>query len=406
MLHSHSLARLSSRASVLRLARRAYTQDVGSNIQLSQLRISKTDNPRTPPPAKNLVFGQTFTDHMLSVAWTSAKGWEAPHIHPYGPLSIDPSCTVFHYAQTSFEGLKAYRDENGKVTLFRPDMNMSRLNRSAARIALPNFDGDAVVELIKKLVALDAHWIPQLKGHSLYIRPTIIGTQRALGVAPPNAALLFVICSPVGPYYKGGFKPVSLLATSEYVRAGPGGTGGYKLGANYAPCVVPQVQAAKSGYDQNLWLLGEDHRLTEVGTMNLFVALKHENGGVELVTPPLEDVILPGITRDSILSLARGHASGAQPISTLPSKLIVSERHITMKEVKAAAESNRLLEVFGAGTAAVVCSVKNIGYNGEDIAVPTGPDGLGPITKSILDEITGRQLGIIPSDWSVEVPPF
>ncbi|KAG8969792.1 hypothetical protein FRC03_000618 [Tulasnella sp. 419] len=217
---------------------------------------------------------------MLSIPWTAANGWGKPQIHPYRPLQLDPSSSVLHYCQTVFEGLKAYRDEKGKVTLFRPDMNMKRMVRSAARIALPTFDGDAFLELIKRLVKMDAHWIPQVPGYSLYIRPTLIGNQAALGVGPPNAALLFVICSPVGPYYKNGFKPVKLLATTKYVRAVPGGTGSYKLGANYAPCLVPQTEAAAEGYDQNLWLLGEEHYLTEVGTMNLFVALKKEDGGM------------------------------------------------------------------------------------------------------------------------------
>ncbi|KDN46030.1 hypothetical protein RSAG8_04537, partial [Rhizoctonia solani AG-8 WAC10335] len=184
-----------------------------ADIESSQLQIHKNTNPKNPPKSSSLVFGHTFTDHMISIPWTAISGWGTPTIIPYGPLSLDPSCTVLHYAQTVFEGMKAYRDENNKVTMFRPDMNMKRMNRSAARISLPTFNGDEMLEIIKTLVKLDSHWIPQEPGHSLYIRPTMIGTQRALGVAPPNEALLFVICSPVGPYYKNGFKPVRLLAT-------------------------------------------------------------------------------------------------------------------------------------------------------------------------------------------------
>ncbi|KAG8906611.1 hypothetical protein FRB99_006481 [Tulasnella sp. 403] len=343
------------------------------------------------------------TDHMLTIPWTTSDGWGAPRIHPYGPLSLEPCSTVLHYCQTVFEGMKAYRDENGKVTLFRPDMNMRRMVRSAQRVALPSFDGNELIKLIKKLVALDAHWIPQVPGYSLYIRPTLIGNQSALGVGPPNQALLFVICSPVGPYYKGGFKPVKLLATTEYVRAVPGGTGSYKLGANYAPCLIPQAEAMKKGYDQNLWLLGEEHLLTEVGTMNLFVVLKKDDGTIELVTPPLEDVILPGVTRDSVLALARDHAAGLLRLPGLPSKLQVSERAITMGEVKNAAANGQLLEVFGSGTAAIVCPVKTIGYMGSDIPVPVGEEGMGPITKALLDEIVKRQLGVVESEWSVTV---
>ncbi|KAG8766611.1 hypothetical protein FRC12_006760 [Ceratobasidium sp. 428] len=235
-----------------------------------ELVIHKNTNPRPPPSSSSLVFGHTFTDHMIYIPWNVIRGWETPTIIPYGPLSLDPSVTVLHYAQTLFEGMKAYRDEHNKVTLFRPDMNMKRMNRSAARIALPTFNGEALLDIIKTLVKLDSHWIPQEPGHSLYIRPTLIGTQRALGVAPPNEALLFVICSPVGPYYKNGFKPVRLLATTEFIRAAPRGTGGYKLGANYAPGVVPQVIAAEQGYDQILWLLGEEDNLTEACHILIF----------------------------------------------------------------------------------------------------------------------------------------
>ncbi|KAF8307531.1 branched-chain amino acid aminotransferase II [Clavulina sp. PMI_390] len=375
------------------------------NIDERNVVIERSKSPKTPPLAKNLSFGKTFTDHMLSVEWSALTGWGTPRIHPYGPLGLEPSATVFHYAQTLFEGLKAYRDENGKVTLFRPDMNMKRMNKSAERIALPTFNGDAVVELMKKLVAMDAHWIPQEPGHSLYIRPTLIGTQTALGVGPSSTALLFVICCPVGPYYKGGFKPVKLLATTEFVRAFPGGTGGYKLGANYGPSVVPQVKAAKEGYDQILWLSGEDDELTEVGTMNLFICLKGENDTIELLTPPLGDVILPGITRDSVISIAKEHISGKKKIPGLPDNLVFSERKINMGELVKAGKEGRLLEVFGSGTAAVVCPVDQIGYRGETIHIPTGEAGLPPITKGLLNEIWGRQLGTIESDWSVVVPP-
>lgn len=280
-------------------------------------------------------------------------------------------------------------------------MNMARMNRSASRIALPNFDGEALTELIKKLIVLESEWIPKEKGYSLYIRPTLIGTQNALGVGPSNDALLFVICSPVGPYYASGFKPVQLLATTKYVRAAPGGTGGYKLGANYAPGVVPQTEAAKEGYSQNLWLLGPEHALTEVGTMNLFVAFKKPDGSVELVTPPLDDVVLPGVTRDSALQLAREHASGKTSLPGLPEKLTVSERKLVMADLVEAEKNGTLVEVFGTGTAAIVSAVDKIGYEGRDIIIPTGSDGMGDIAKGILDRITAIQTGEIEHPWSV-----
>ncbi|KIJ45492.1 hypothetical protein M422DRAFT_29629 [Sphaerobolus stellatus SS14] len=375
------------------------------DIQPSRLEIVKNENPKSLPDPKSLVFGHTFTDHMLTIPWSSKSGWGQPKIQPYGPFSLQPSATVLHYAQTLFEGMKAYRDQNGKVTLFRPDMNMKRMNTSAQRLALPTFNGDALLELIKTLVKIDRHWIPQLPGYSLYVRPTMMGTQAALGVSAPNEALLFVICSPVGPYYAGGFKPVALHASTEWVRAFPGGTGGFKLGANYAPGVVPQLEVAKQGFAQNLWLHGPEHYLTEVGTMNLFVVFRKPDGTIELTTPPLDGMILPGVTRDSVVTLARGHASKSLPLTGLPEKFEINERAVTMPEVKAAAENGSLVEMFGAGTAAIICPVNKIGYLGEDVPVPTGDDdaGLGPVARVMLNEISGRQLGTIPSDWSVIV---
>ncbi|TDL28555.1 branched-chain amino acid aminotransferase II [Rickenella mellea] len=395
----------SSRANSSEVTRDPMTGELTAlpDIEPSRLQIRKVTSPRPVPSSSNLVFGHTFTDHMLTIPWSAVRGWDTPQIVPYGPLSLDPSCTVLHYAQTLFEGMKAYRDLNGKVTLFRPDMNMKRMQTSAKRIALPTFNGDALLELIKSLVRLDKHWIPQEPGHSLYIRPTLIGTQKALGVAPPNEALLFVICSPVGPYYPQGFKPVALYGTTEYIRAAPGGTGGYKLGANYAPGVVPQKEAGRKGYVQNLWLHGPEHHLTEVGTMNMFVVFKAENGLVEIVTPPLDGMILPGVTRDSVITLAKEHIFGKHKLQGLPENLVLNERPVTMTEVKAAAAQGTLVELFGTGTAAVISPVDKIGYLGEDIVIPTGPDGMGPISRVIWKELVGRQTGAIPSDWSVVV---
>ncbi|EJD55497.1 branched-chain amino acid aminotransferase II [Auricularia subglabra TFB-10046 SS5] len=373
------------------------------DIDPSRLKISKRTDLKPLPELEGLAFGRVFTDHMLTIPWSIDKGWAEPEIVPYGPLCLEPSATVFHYAQTLFEGMKAYKNAEGKITLFRPDMNMKRMNTSAQRIALPTFNGDALLDLIKTLIRLDAHWVPDKPGYSLYIRPTLMGTQRAIGVGAPDEALLFVILSPVGPYYKSGFKPVALEATTEYTRAAPGGTGAYKLGANYAPGVVPQREAAVHGYAQNLWLHGPEHYLTEVGTMNMFVALRNADGGVELLTPPLDGMILPGVTRDSVLAIAREHVSGKKRLDGLPDNLVVNERPITMKEVKQAAAEGRLIEMFGAGTAAIISPVDRIGYQGEDIAIPTGPDGVGPLAGPILAEIQGRQRGEVPSDWSVVV---
>src|SRR5579871_4857684 len=210
-------------------------------------------------------------DHMLTIEWTQSEGWLAPKITPYQNLSLDPATCVFHYAFECFEGMKAYRTKDGNVRIFRPDKNMERFNKSAARIALPTFEPTALTELIAKFAKLEERFIPDKRGYSLYLRPTMIGTQKTLGISPPGSALLYVIASPVGPYYPTGFKAVSLEATDYAVRAWPGGVGDKKLGANYAPCIVPQLQAAKKGLHQNLWLFGEQEFVTEVGTMKMFV---------------------------------------------------------------------------------------------------------------------------------------
>ncbi|KIJ68758.1 hypothetical protein HYDPIDRAFT_147313 [Hydnomerulius pinastri MD-312] len=373
------------------------------DIEPSLLTVTRTASPKQLPASSKLLFGRTFSDHMLRIPWTEATGWGAPSIEPFGTINLTPSATVLHYAQALFEGMKAYRHADGTVTMFRPDMNMKRMNNSAQRLALPTFNGDGLIECIKQLISLEREWIPRESGHSLYIRPTLIGTNGTLGVQPPNEALLFVICSPAGPYYPQGFKPVPLYGTTEYIRAAPGGTGAFKLAANYAPGVVAQKSAAKAGYAQNLWLHGPEHWLTEVGTMNLFVVLKGEDGVTELVTPPLDGMILPGVTRDSVLALARNHASGSKQLPGLPTQLKVSERPINMGEIINASKAGRLVELFGTGTAAVVTPVEKIGYLGSDVMIPTGEDGMGPVSKPLWTELVGIQTGAIQSDWNFVV---
>ncbi|KAH7883914.1 aminotransferase [Phlebopus sp. FC_14] len=375
------------------------------DIEPSLLTITRTKSPKQLPPSSKLLFGRTFSDHMLKIPWTEATGWGSPSIEPFSTINLTPSATVLHYAQSLFEGMKAYRHADGTVTMFRPDMNMKRMNISAQRLALPTFNSDALIECLKQLITLERDWIPKEPGHSLYIRPTLIGTNGTLGVQPPNEALLFVICSPAGPYYPQGFKPVPLYGTtdSEYIRAAPGGTGAFKLAANYAPGVIAQKRAAKAGYAQNLWLHGPEHYLTEVGTMNLFVVLKDESGVTELVTPPLDGMILPGVTRDSVLTLAREHASGKKQLAGLPSQLKISERPINMGEIIKASAAGRLVELFGTGTAAVIAPVERIGYLGSDVMLPTGEDGMGPVSRPLWTELVGIQTGAIQSNWNYVV---
>lgn len=330
---------------------------------------------------------------MLSIEWTASEGWLSPRITPYQNLSLDPATCVFHYAFECFEGMKAYKDTQGKIRLFRPDKNMARLNKSSERIALPTFDGAALTNLIAQFCQLEERFIPSTRGYSLYLRPTMIGTQRTLGVGPPGSALLYVIASPVGPYYPTGFKAVSLEATDYAVRAWPGGVGDKKLGANYAPCIVPQMQAASRGYHQNLWLFGEEEYVTEVGTMNLFAAIKNkETGENELLTAPLDGTILEGVTRDSILTLARERLA--------PEGWKITERKFTMKELADAADEGRMLEVFGAGTAAVVSPVRLINWRGRDVdcGLEAGKEA-GPIAQKVLDWMMDIQYGNQKHPW-------
>ncbi|KAJ3121672.1 branched-chain-amino-acid aminotransferase [Physocladia obscura] len=358
--------------------------------------VSLSSHRKQIPANKDLVFGKTFADHMLDVNWDSKNGWAAPEIKPYGNLSLAPSATVFHYGVECFEGMKAYKDKSGSIRLFRPDMNMNRLFRSCQRLALPEFNKDELLKSIEQLLLIDERWIPSERGYSLYIRPTAIATQESLGVGSSSNAKIFVITCPVGPYYKTGFAAVSLSATSHYVRAWPGGTGDSKIGGNYACGIRPQLEVAQHGYAQNLWLFGPNDNLTEVGTMNLFLFWINKAGQRELVTPPLDGTILPGVTRDSILNLARTWG-----------EFEVIERPVTMPEVIEALKEKRLLEMFGAGTAAIVSPIKNIGYKGTDYAIPLDPSDptsqAGKLTKRFADTIMGIQYGEIPHEWSVVV---
>jgi len=294
-----------------------------------------------------------------------------------------------------FEGMKAYRSvADDSIRLFRPDMNMKRLASSMGRLHMPgsDFDHTEMIECISQLVKFDEKWIPDGEGYSLYLRPTAIATHRSLGMGVPNDVMLYVFTCPVGPYFKGKFTPIKLTADSKYVRAWPGGTGNAKVGGNYGSTIKPAYEAAQEGYSQVLWLFGENDEITEVGAMNIFFFLiNKETNKPELVTAPLtRGDILPGVTRDSILHLARAWGD-----------FDVSERFLTMKEVKEAEEDGRLMEAFGAGTAAVVTPVSHILYKGKEIEIPA----TGALTKRVFDEVMGIQYGRIegPKGWSVKI---
>lgn len=366
-------------------------------ISYSKLKIERqTDLAawQKRPLKEDLVFGTTFSDHMLMIEWNQDTNWGDPKILPYQDLKLSPAASCLHYGLECFEGLKAYKSsEDQSLRLFRPDMNMKRLKASMDRFDMPgsDFNPDELIQCISELVRLDHKWIPEGEGYSLYIRPTVIATHRFLGLAPPQSLLLYVICCPVGPYYKTGFRPVRLTADTNYVRAWPGGTGSAKVGGNYAPTMKPQAEAAELGYSQVLWLFGPNDEITEVGAMNIFFCLRNKSTGqLELITPPLDrGDILPGVTRDSILKLAR---EWNEDIS-------VQERWLTMGELQEAAQDGRLVEAFGAGTAAVVTPISCIRYKGQEISIPT----TGKMAQRIWDQLTGIQYGKIsgPPGWSV-----
>jgi len=323
------------------------------------------------------------------VEWKKSSGWGTPKISPYSKISLDPSALVLHYALECFEGMKAYKDSKGQVRLFRPNENMKRMNTSAQRLCMPSFPGDKFLDAIKELIRVDKDWIPNHRGYSLYIRPTMIATEAMLGVHAPAEVLLYVILSPVGPYYPTGFKPVSLYASTDVVRAWPGGTGCYKLGSNYALGILPALEATQKGYQQILWL--QDYKITEVGTMNLFCLWKNEKGEKELITAPLDGQILPGVTRKSILELCRQW-----------NEFKVSEADWTINQLLKALKDQRVIEMFGAGTAAVVSPVNNVFYGGTDYAIPCKSNA-GDLSNRIMDTLLAIQYGEIPSDWSVVV---
>jgi len=363
-----------------------------STFKYDDLEIVTKDIDLNENPFKEeLQFGSTFTDHMLEIKWTESKGWEKPIISPLHNFSLHPASKVFHYAQELFEGMKAYYCIDGKIRLFRPQMNMSRMLRTAKRAGLAEFDENELLKCIKKLIQIDKRWVPNKPNHSLYIRPTFMGTEATLGVASAKESILFCILSPVGSYFKNKLEPIALFADPNAVRAFPKGVGNYKLGSNYGPTIKIQQNAVKEGCQQVLWLFGDDHQLTEVGTVNIFVYLINENNEKELITPPLEDeLILPGITRDSVLTMTREW-----------NEFKVTEKRITMKEVQKALKENRLVEIFGAGTACIVSPVNRIKYQNENIILPT--DETHKISQRILNKMTEIYYGQVSHKWMLSI---
>jgi branched-chain amino acid aminotransferase len=338
------------------------------------------DRP-TPPDEQSLGFGAVFSPRMFLMDWTEGRGWHDPRIVPYGPLPLDPAAMTLHYGQAVFEGLKAYRGKDGAIVLFRPRMNFARMNRSAARLRMPAIPVEDQLEAVEALLSLDGAWVPRTRGTSLYIRPVMIATEPGLGVRPSARYLFYIITGPVGNYYARGMEPVRILVEEKYVRAARGGLGEAKTGANYAAGLLAQAMAREKGFDQVLWLDAAGLRFVEeVGTMNIFFLI-----GDEIVTPPLGGSILPGVTRDSALRIARDR------------RLPVSERPLAIEEVLAAAESASLREVFGTGTAAVVSPVGTLRYRDREFTINGGR--IGETARTLYEEITGIQYGEIPDRY-------
>ena len=349
--------------------------------------ITKNPNPKAKPDPDTLRFGTEFTDHMFIMDYEDGKGWHAGRIVPYGPLSLDPAAVVFHYAQTMFEGLKAYKTPEGKVQLFRPDMNAKRTNRTNERLCIPQIDEDLYVEAIKALVKIDADWIPQKEGTALYIRPFIIADEAFLGVRRSKHYKFIIILSPVGPYYEGGLTPTKLYVEDTYVRATEGGTGEAKCGGNYAASLKAQEEAHAKGFEQILWLDGVHRKyVEEVGTSNAFFVI-----GDEVITAPLDGTILPGITRDTVIQILKKKG------------IRVSERKMAIDEVVQAYKDGNFKEMFASGTAAVISPVGELCYKDEDMIINNGE--IGPMAQELYDTIYGIQTGKLPDEmgWTVEV---
>nr|AGT02692.1 branched-chain-amino-acid transaminase [Crithidia acanthocephali] len=378
------------------------------SFKAADLTKSLTANPPPLPPMKGVAFGTVFTPHMVIIDYADGA-WGAPQIVPFGDFHLAPQTICLHYGLECFEGMKAYADiadiekaskgeqlSEQHLRLFRPDKNVARLQDSMHTLCMPKFDAAEFIKVIEEFVRTEKDYVPKEFGYSLYLRPTAIGTAKTLSVVPSSSVRLFVIASPVGPYYPppegqsgaAAISPVKLLVEEKYKRAWPGGTGGSKLGANYAGPMLAQEEAHHHGYDQVLWLGAKDE-VQEVGSMNFCTLWKTKEGKTELITAPLDGTILPGVTRDSILDLAREWG-----------EFEVAERSYHVQELVEALKEGRVIECFGCGTAAIVSPVGLLAYRGTEYAVPCPENS---VTRRFLHEILDIQYGKKPSPWSVKL---
>jgi branched-chain amino acid aminotransferase len=330
---------------------------------------------------ENPGFGRVFTDHMVVINWSEGQGWHDARVEARAPLSIDPACAVLHYAQEIFEGLKAYRAADGEIVMFRPHANARRFNDSAERLAMPTLPEAIFVEALEQLVRIDRDWVPEGDG-SLYLRPFMFGSETFLGVKPAAEYMFLVIASSVGAYFKGGKPGISVWLSEDYTRAARGGTGAAKCGGNYAASLIAQKEAIGHGCDQVVFLDAVERRwVEELGGMNIFFVF--DDGS--LVTPPLGGTILPGITRDSLITLARDQG------------LTVREEPYSMDQWREDARSGRLREAFACGTAAVITPVLEVRATADSFTIGDGAPGLE--TMRLRDALTAIQRGLAPDPY-------
>ena len=335
-------------------------------------------------------FGQVFTDHMITMRWTAGHGWHDARLEPYGPFTLDPATSVFHYGQEFFEGMKAYRQDGDAIALFRPEANAARFNSSARRLAMPEIPPETFVRALELLVAQDSAWVPEETGTSLYLRPFMIATQRGLGFTLPSTSYLFcVIASPATAYFGPGEvpRPLTVWLSEDYTRAAPGGTGAAKAGGNYAAAFLAQRQAAEQGCDQVVWLDATEHCwVEEMGGMNIFFVRNGADGRRLLSTPPLTGALLPGVTRDSMLRLAPQHG------------LVAEESPMSTRRWRELCAAGQIVEAFACGTAAVVSPIGRVrGVDGEWLVGDGTP---GPVTLELRAELLGIQHGHRPDPFN------
>ncbi|MEG0314689.1 MAG: branched-chain amino acid aminotransferase [Erysipelotrichaceae bacterium] len=352
-----------------------------------EIKIERAKELKEKPDQSNLGFGKHFTDHMFVMDYTEGIGWHDARIVPYGPLSLDPATLVLHYAQETFEGMKAYKTKDGRILMFRPEMNAIRFQNSNKRLCMAEIPTDMFVEANKAIVEYEKDWIPTEPGTSLYLRPFCFATEAAVGVHPSSKYKFIIICSPVGNYYPEGVNPVKIWVEDEYVRASKGGTGFTKCGGNYACSIAAQVKAEQNGYTQVLWLDGVERKyVEEVGTMNVMFKVDGE-----IYTAPIDGTVLPGVTRNSCIALLKDWG------------YTVHEEHFTIDFLMEAAKNGKLEEAWGTGTAAVISPVGELNYKGT-IAI-INDFKTGSLTQKLYDNLTGIQWGDLEDkfNWTIEL---